>query len=308
MSFPLTRGAANACIGNSFRGGVSPRNTRHLRGQSTLEYVLIIALIGLVVVFAGPWIASAIRNQFNTVARAIRSGTTGENFYEPEDIPDPETGTAFAIYSEDDHSLMFYKRRGVPQVGDMFNDRRVTALYTGIETARYRAIPQPETTGIGEGRQSVAVDNGDVCTPWYDYAGECKTVCVTDEGIHPISVKYWFQNFVKCTSFDVLKIDSSSITDISHLFFACKSVEKIDLTTWDTSNLKESFSTFARCSMLQSVGFCNGDFSNTDSRDWMFSGCSSLSLDCSNWNVSSNVTHTDFAGNALGVVPPKAWQ
>lgn len=102
-----------------FGGGVSPRNTRHLRGQSTLEYVLIIALIGLVVVFAGPWIASAIRNQFNTVARAIMSGTTGENFYEPEDIPDPESGTAFAIYSEDDHSLMFYKRRGVPQVGSL---------------------------------------------------------------------------------------------------------------------------------------------------------------------------------------------
>lgn len=48
----------------TFGGGVSPRNTR-LRSQSIIEYVLIIAIIGLAVIFAGPWIASAIRNQFN---------------------------------------------------------------------------------------------------------------------------------------------------------------------------------------------------------------------------------------------------
>ena len=46
------------------REGVSPRSAR-LRGQSIIEYVLIIALIGLVIVFAGPGVAGAIRNQFN---------------------------------------------------------------------------------------------------------------------------------------------------------------------------------------------------------------------------------------------------
>ena len=58
------------------RGGVSPRNTR-LRGQSIIEYVLIIALIGLVIVFAGPGVAGAISNQFNTVAGVLGSGTAG---------------------------------------------------------------------------------------------------------------------------------------------------------------------------------------------------------------------------------------
>lgn len=40
----------------NLRGGVSPRRTR-LRGQSIIEYVLIIAIIGLVIVFAGPGVA-----------------------------------------------------------------------------------------------------------------------------------------------------------------------------------------------------------------------------------------------------------
>lgn len=71
------RGAAYACSGNSFRGGVSPRFTRRLKGQSIIEYVLIIAVIGLVIVFAGPGLAGAIRNQFNLVGNTVNSGTSG---------------------------------------------------------------------------------------------------------------------------------------------------------------------------------------------------------------------------------------
>lgn len=60
----------------NLRGGVSPRNTR-LRGQSIIKYVLIIAIIGLVIVFAGPGVAGAIRNQFNLVGNTVNNGTTG---------------------------------------------------------------------------------------------------------------------------------------------------------------------------------------------------------------------------------------
>ena len=65
-------------------GGVSPRNTR-LRGQSIIEYVLIIAVIGLVIVFAGPGVAGAIRNQFNQVTNTVDSGTDGDNFISAEE-------------------------------------------------------------------------------------------------------------------------------------------------------------------------------------------------------------------------------
>ena len=58
------------------RGGVAPKTTR-LRGQSIIEYVLIIAVIGLVIVFAGPQVSGAIRNQFNLVGNTVNSGTTG---------------------------------------------------------------------------------------------------------------------------------------------------------------------------------------------------------------------------------------
>ena len=46
----------------NLRGGVSPRGVR-LRAQSIIEYVLIIAVIDLIIVLAGPGVAGAIRNQ-----------------------------------------------------------------------------------------------------------------------------------------------------------------------------------------------------------------------------------------------------
>ena len=68
----------------TFGGGVSPRNTR-LRGQSIIEYVLIAAVIGLVIVFAGPDVAGAIRNQFNLVGNTLNSGTDGDSFMSEEE-------------------------------------------------------------------------------------------------------------------------------------------------------------------------------------------------------------------------------
>ena len=58
------------------RGGIA-RRAVNLRGQSIIEYVLIIAVIGLVIVFAGPGVAGAIRNQFNLVGNTVNSGTNG---------------------------------------------------------------------------------------------------------------------------------------------------------------------------------------------------------------------------------------
>ena len=60
----------------NLRGGVAPETTR-LRGQGIIEYVLIIAVIGLVIVFAGPGVAGAIRNQFNLVGNTLNNGTVG---------------------------------------------------------------------------------------------------------------------------------------------------------------------------------------------------------------------------------------
>ena len=289
------KGAAHECSGNSFRGGVSPRFTRRPKGQSIIEYVLIIAIIVLVVLIVGPWVSSAIGNQFNTVAGAIGSGTTGENFYEPVDIPDPQSGTAFAVYSEDDHSLMFYKRRGVPKVGDMFNYRRVTEVYTGLETEKYEPLIRDDF-------------NGPVNTPWFDRAAACLKVQVVDSGIKPTWMEYWFQDFRNCTNFNLSLLDTSNVTSFGHVFYNCQTVRSIDLSGWDFSSAITQTAMFGCCDKLEHIDFGGWVPDKLTFYGWMFCGCRSLSLDCSNWNVSPNVFHIDFATDAPGVILPKAWK
>ena len=325
-------------------GGVSPRNTRRLRGQSTIEYVLIIAIIVLVILIVGPWVSSAIRNQFNLVAGTIGSGTTGENFYEPVDIPDPENGTAFAVYSADDDSLMFYKRRGTPKIGDMFNDRRVTALYENFE----------ETTLPSSG------DSKYEAGAWHEYKQSVKTVSVVDEGIRPKSVAKWFGNFTAMQSFDINRLDMSICTDAHYLFVFCRNLQTADLSGWQTPALTNIGGMFEQCNSLKAVNL-NGwrapkvdacwylfwgnslktvdlsdttfgkikdaeamfgynfqlesidfgvecDFSAAYDLTKMFEQCQRLNLDCSGWDISPDTLHSGFNKNAPSVILPKSWQ
>ena len=317
------KGAAHVCSGNSFRGGVSRRFTRRLKGQSTVEYVLVIAIIVLVVLIAGPWVSSAIRKQFNLVAGAIGSGTTGENFYEPEDIPDPENGTAFAVYSEDDHSLMFYKRRGVPKVGEMFNCRRVTEVYTGFETARYFATWDAAHS---------SENNGPTNTPWYGHHSEIESACVVDFGIKPHSLSFWFQSFTAMKSVDLKRLNVSACVNWQHTFWCCQSLTALDLSGMNVTKLDiiESMCTgcyslrnvsfagwkgsptstgimFSDCFNLDSINFGNMDFSRTTNVHSMFFNCRSLTLDCTNWSISANMRHDFFNYDAPGVIAPTAW-
>ena len=276
------------------RGGVSPRNTR-LRGQSIIEYVLITAVIGLVVIFAGPQVSGAIRNQLGTVTDTLDDGTVGENFYGAAELPDPENGTAFAIYSEDDRSLMFYKRRGVPKVGDMFNDRRVTAVYTGFETEKYEPVIPNDC-------------NGPVNTPWYDRASACLKVQVVDSGIKPAWIESWFQNFQNCDNFDLSLLETGDVTSLEHIFYNCSTVRSIDLSGWDFSSSLTSTSMFAFCDRLEHIDFGDWVPDKLSAYGYMFDRCLSLSLDCSNWAVPLRAPHDGFNHFAPGVILPKAWQ
>ena len=57
-----------------------------LSGQGLIEYVLIIAVISLVVVYAGPAVAGAIRTQFEKISKVLTQGSDG-GFNSSTDIP-----------------------------------------------------------------------------------------------------------------------------------------------------------------------------------------------------------------------------
>ena len=170
---------------------------------------------------------------------------------------------AFAVYSDDDKSLRFYKRTVVPEAGDVFEGRTVTEVYTGIEEAEY--VP-------------TASDNNDdpITTPWYGRRLDVKSVSVVDSGIKPKSLNYWFQHFENCESFDLAKLDTSRVAHLGHVFRDCFAVSSIDLSNWDLSHLEGVDGPFADCFALRSVDLGNFNESRPKSLYALFFHCKSL--------------------------------
>ena len=134
------------------RGGVAPKTTR-LRGQSIIEYVLIIAVIGLVIVFAGPQVSGAIRNQFNQVTNTVDSGTDGDNFMSAEEKAyqeamktvvnkdakdwalDEQKAAATDIAKNGTSSVVYAKAKAAMDAGTKFS-----AKLTNGKTLEYRIV------------------------------------------------------------------------------------------------------------------------------------------------------------------------
>lgn len=204
---------------------------------------------------------------------------------------------AFAVYSADDQSLDFYKRFDVPSVGDTFEGKAVTEIYTGIETDAY---------GMAGGGWYDAVT-----TPWYGRRGDILSVSVIDDGIVPKDLGYYFQNLENATSIDISKFSAPAARGLFHTFSGCtkladvalgpqspqtldsaftncKALSSVDLRSLDLGSVQVCCFLFAGCSSLKTIeGAADIGRNNPYRIEEAFLGCSSLeTLDLSGWNTS----------------------
>ena len=183
------------------------------------------------------------------------------NDYSESDIPANKTDkytrtkTAFAVYSEDDQSLTFYKRPAVPTEGARFLGKAVTKICTGFET---------ETYGSG--------DN----VPWSPYTSSIKTVTVADDGIAPASTAYWFYYFSNVNSIDLAKLDTSGTTTMSHMFESCKSSSPLPLKWLDTSKATNLSYMFSAARGFDSAALSALDTSSAEDMSHMFEYCTTI--------------------------------
>ncbi len=137
--------------------------------------------------------------------------------------------TAFAVYSGDDNSLCFYKKKTednvVPQTGSTYNGKTATVVYTGFESVAY-------------------ADYSDV--PWYGNRTNIKSVIMVDR-IKPVSTAYWFYQMRSCSRFDLTNLNTSSVKTMQWMFYqagynsAVTQMELIGLDRWDTSNVENMY-------------------------------------------------------------------
>lgn len=110
--------------------------------------------------------------------------------------------------------------------------------------------------------------------------------------------------------------NTANVEDMSGMFSYCSKLKHLDLSGWDTSSVCDMTEMFRDCSSLSTVGGIsswntskvgsynakNHNYNGSVSR--MFYGCSSLTADCSDWDVSNVSEHDEFSDNAPGVIAP----
>lgn len=180
--------------------------------------------------------------------------------------PSASDSVPFAVYSEDDASLTFYKRRTLPVQGSVFEGKTATAVYANIQNTK--STP-----------------------PWKGVASKIKRVAVVDGGIAPQTMYAWFFECNNLLSVNLSKLDTSKTTSLGYAFSRCKSLADLDLSALDTSSVRSFADVFQDCSSLRSVNLAGWDTSSGKDFRQMFYRCASLEeIDISSFKTSASTS------------------
>lgn len=168
---------------------------------------------------------------YNSYQYARIDGSSGKPGYftskAPVNLGTPALdGHVFAVYSEVDQSLNFYKRDAVPastQVDTVYPIDEENCDYTGGTAS------------------------------WNAHTSNIKSITVVDDGISPTSMGEWFANCANCLTIDVTKLNVERVNTFFAAFAGCASVETLDLSTWNVPNLVEADCMFFEMVKLNTV-------------------------------------------------------
>ena len=89
--------------------------------------------------------------------------------------------------------------------------------------------------------------------------------------------------------------DTSRVRNMSSMFYDCRSLTNLDISSFDTSQVTDMNGMFYNCSSLTNIDLSNFDTSQVTDMNGMFYNCSSLTnLDLSNFNTSQVTNMSDM--------------
>lgn len=217
--------------------------------------------------------------------------------------PSASDSVPFAVYSEDDASLTFYKRRALPVEGSVFEGKTATAVYANIENTK----STPPWKGIARKIERVAVVDGGIAPQtMYAWFFECNNLLLVNlsrlDTSKTTSLGYAFSRCKSLTDLDLSALDTSSVRSFADVFQDCSSLRSVNLAGWDTSSGKDFRQMFYRCASLEEIDISSFKTSASTSFEQMFYGCSSLrSLDLSHFDTGSATTFASMFYNCASL-------
>lgn len=217
--------------------------------------------------------------------------------------PSASDSVPFAVYSEDDASLTFYKRRALPVEGSVFEGKTATVVYANIQNTK----STPPLKGVASKIKRVAVVDGGIAPQtMYAWFFECNNLLSVNlsrlDMSKTTSLGYAFSRCKSLTALDLSALDTSSVRSFADVFQDCSPLRSVNLAGWDTSSGKDFRQMFYRCASLEEIDISSFKTSASTSFEQMFYGCSSLrSLDLSHFDTSAATTFASMFYNCASL-------
>lgn len=222
---------------------------------------------------------------------------------------------SFAVYSNSDSSLRFYKNNDVVVEGSEYQGRPVTKLYSNID----------------EDIMYTSYNN----VPWNDLSDVHFDSIIIEDVISPKYTNYWFSYLAYPTNIDLNNLNTSEVLDMSHMFMGLSdetnnALITLNLSSWDTSKVMSMASMFEGAAYYSDVnlnvygwntssvkemqsmfknlskegpgysyisGLLSWDVSNVINMNSMFENTAkntNYHVNIKDWNVTSVISHTNF--------------
>ncbi len=161
-------------------------------------------------------------------------------------------------------------------------------LFTYAENGTYN-IHEGGVSAVYTGDQ--VINSGSGNPEWYNWNGNVTNVEFDPSfaSLRPKSTANWFNDCNKLTSIVGMKeyLNTSEVTNMSHMFYKCSSIASIDASGFNTSNVTDMSNMFSSCNNLTSLNVSSFNTANVTTMKRMFDGCMATSLDLHSFNVSN---------------------
>lgn len=116
------------------------------------------------------------------------------------------------------------------------------------------------------------------------------------------NASYQFAVFLEAITFTFDCLDTSHVTNMSHMFESCKKVASLDLSSFDTTQVTDMSNMFCYCNKLANIEFKNFDTSLVTNMNNMFTGTAFVSLDLSHFNTSNVKTMANMFSSMISLL------
>lgn len=230
---------------------------------------------------------------------------------------DPNATTSFAIFSEDDNSLVFYRNNDVLELeeGGTYCGKSITRIYQDIDNTAIEMYSWPWNEYVlqiesVDFRGNVFLNSGSGnCAVFYGHSNLEYVNNIDKLDVSNLTdLSGFFSNCGKLKEINGLeKWDVSNVQDFSMLFNQSSLLTRLNLENWDTSAAKNiNYMFYNLFNLVEIKGIENFDTSNCESMSDTFGHCRNLILDLSKWDVSKVTNHSYFANGTSTIIEP-AW-